>query len=146
MEKFAKKVKSRSLIMSLVTIFIGLTIVILMIIQNKLPNLPDFIRGYQFGITTGLIVIMVYYIVKDLISLRDEKSLRKLYIEETDERNKTIMQQTGAVGMNLCIIGLAFASIVTGFFNQIVFFSLLGATIFASTIKGILILYYNKKL
>ncbi|MDF2589140.1 MAG: hypothetical protein K0S41_2981 [Anaerocolumna sp.] len=146
MEKYAKKVKVRSFIMSIVTLLIGITIIFLMIIQKQLPNVPDFIRGFQFGAFSGLELIMIYYIVKDIISINDEKSLRKLYIKETDERTKAIMQQTGDIGMTICMIGLAFATIVAGFFDQTVFFSLLGATIFTSTIRGVLKLYYHKKL
>lgn len=57
-----------------------------------------------------------------------------------------IMQKTGAIGMSICILGLGFATVIAGFFNEAVFFSLLGATLFAALIKGIFKIYYHKKL
>jgi len=56
------------------------------------------------------------------------------------------MQKTGAMGMAICNIGLGCATVSAGFFNQIVFFSLLGATAFTSLVKGFFKLYYHNKL
>lgn len=40
-----------------------------------------------------------------------------------------IMQKTGAAGINICILGLVLATVVAGYFNKIVFFTLLRATL-----------------
>ncbi len=78
--------------------------------------------------------------------MRDEKALKILQIEECDERTIMIMQKTGAAGFNICIMSLAFATVIAGFVNQTVFFSLLGATLFTALVKFFFIIYYHKKL
>lgn len=63
------------------------------------------------------------------------------HIKENDECTIMIMQKTGAMGMAICNIGLGFSTVIAGFFNQIVFFSLLGATAFTALVKGFFKLY-----
>lgn len=70
-----------------------------------------------------------------------EKELKKLYIKENDERTIMIMQRTGAIGINMFIIGLGFGTIIAGFFNEIVFFTLLVATLVTSLVKGLFKIY-----
>ena len=77
--------------------------------------------------------------------MRNEKALKKLYIEENDERTIMIIQKTGAMGITICIIGLAFTTVIAGFYNQIAFFSLFGATVFTALVKGFFKLYYHRK-
>lgn len=57
-----------------------------------------------------------------------------------------IMQKTGDMGMTICNIRLGCATVSAGFFNLIVFFSLLRATAFTSLVKGFFKLYYHNKL
>jgi hypothetical protein len=56
------------------------------------------------------------------------------------------MQKTGAAGINICIIRLALATIVAGYFNELIFFTLLGATLFVALIKRLFKIYYHKNL
>lgn len=145
MEKFKEKVNQRILRMGLILIFVSVTYFILSINQGNLPEIPDFIRGFQMGAFCGLELVLIYFLVSSLVSVRDEMKLKKLYIKENDERTIMIMQKTGAMGMEICNIGLAFATVVSGFFNEIIFFSLLGATLFTTLIKGFFKLYYHHK-
>lgn len=145
MEKFKEKIRTRVLGMSLITIFSSLTYFILLFNQNNLPNRPNFVKGFQIGAFVGLELVLVYFIAKYLGSMKNDKSLKNLYIEENDERNIMIMQNTGAMGMSICNIGLAFATVIAGFFNQIAFFSLLAATVFTGLVKVLFKLYYHRK-
>lgn len=72
----------------------------------------------------------------------------KLYftLMGNDERKMQIMEKTGAVRINICIVELGFATMISGFFNEIVFFTLLGATIFIALVKGMFKIYYYNKL
>ena len=84
-------------------------------------------------------------IFRNIKATKDENQLKKLYIKENDERTIMIMLKTGAIGINICIIGLAFATIIAGYFNEIAFFTLLGSTLFVALIKGLFKVYYNIK-
>ena len=146
MEKFKEKIRLRVLWMAIITICLSISYIYLSLNSDRLPQIPDFIRGFQFGAFFGVILVLVFFLAKYLGSLRNEEALKKLYIEENDERSIMIMQKTGAFGITICIIGLAFATVIAGFFNEIVFFTLLGATVFTAFVKGGFKLYYHRKL
>ena len=146
MEKFYKKVRIRTILLSIMIILIGLSFGLLHIYQQKAQQLHDFNKGFQVGIFIALELILIYLLVKYIISMRDETALRKLYIKEKDERTILIMQKSGAWGMTICYFGLAFGSLVASFFNKIVFLSLLGATLFTGLVKVSLKIYYSNKL
>lgn len=145
MEKFKEKIRKRTIYMSIIILLLGISYFIFMINRNSLPEVPEFITGFQMGIFIALEIILIYLLVRYTASLKNEKSLMKLSIEENDERTKMIKQMTGAMGTSICDIGLTFASVVAGFFNQIVFFTLLGAVVFTLLVKVVLKIYYNLK-
>ena len=145
MEKFKEKIRIRTIWMVVVIICIAITYSVLLFNQDNLTEISDFIKGFQTGAFCGLQLILIYSLVRNLASMRNEKALRKLYIEENDERTIMIMQKTGAMGITICITGLAFAAVIAGFYNQIAFFSLLGATVFTALVKGFFKIYYHHK-
>lgn len=146
MEKYKAKIRMRMIWMSMALSISAIAYFVLLLNQNQLPKVPDFIKGFQIGAFCGLELVLVYFVARDLGSMRNEKALRKLYIEEHDERAILIMQKTGAWGMVVCSVGLAFATVIAGFYNQMVFLSLLGATVFTALVKGFFKLYYHHKL
>ncbi len=146
MGKFKEKIRVRTLGMTVVAISLALSYLVLFLNQDKLPKMPSFIMGFHTGVLCGLGVLIILDIFKNLRAMRDEKELKKLYIQENDERTIAIMQKTGAMGMAICTIGLGFATVIAGFFNEIVFFSLLGATVFTALVKGFFKVYYHYKL
>jgi hypothetical protein len=146
MDKFKRKIRVRIIWMSAVLICIAFVYIALALAKDNLPVIPDFIRGFHTGVFTGIEIMILLVIVKYIASVRKEESLKKLFIEENDERKMAIMQKSGAWGMTACILGLAGATVVSGFFDQTVFFSLLGALIYTAAVKGILKIYYYRKL
>jgi hypothetical protein len=147
MEKFKIKVQKRVTILALTTIF---TFILYLLLVSGLlmdtPSVPDFIKGFNMGAFCGVELVLVFFTVKFLGSMKNEATLKKLYIEENDERRKMIMEKTGAFGMVLFILISAIATIVAGFFDETVFYTLLGTTMLASLIRGAFKLYYFKKL
>lgn len=107
-------------------------------------NMNDMIDGVRVGLLLGMEVIFLMKIQKTIKALGNEEQLRKLYIQETDERNTYIIQKTGSIGFNIALFGLAFAMFAASFFNMDVCLTLLGATLFLSLIKGGLKLYCRR--
>lgn len=93
-------------------------------------EITDMIRGFQVGIFIGLQTIMILYIVKYRKALNNQDELRKIYIEENDERTKLIKDKIGGVGFNFSLGMIATATIISGFFNQVVFVTLCAALFF----------------
>jgi len=104
-----------------------------------------FIDGFQAGIAACLLGVLIILAVKYFMAINKPDRLKKLYIFETDERRIFIKQKTGNIGMNIIIYGLAVGTAVAGNLNDTVFFSLLGACLFVSAVRGVMKLYYNRK-
>lgn|SRR5690554_4429758 len=146
MDKFKEKIRYRILFL-LITLFSFIAIyLILFLNQDNLLKPSNEIIGFHGGALSSFSVLLILNIFKNIKGMKDENKLKKLYIEENDERAIMIMQKTGAVGINICILGFAIATIIAGYFNRIAFFTLLGSTLFVSLIKGLFKIYYHRKI
>lgn len=100
---------------------------------------------FATGFLIGLQLVMLYFMHKYHTAIQDEDKLKKVYIEENDERGQYIASRIGGTGINLVIAGLSLAMLIACFIDRTVFFSLLGALFFSVLVKGALKLYYNRK-
>jgi len=147
-EEFKKKLLHRQLLICAGMLF-ACFVFILSSRFEKVEAAPEFMRGFidgfQAGVAACLLGVMIIFAVKYFIAISRPDRLKKLYIFETDERRIFIKQKTGNLGMNIIIYGLAVGTSVAGNLNNTVFFSLLGACLFVTLVRGIMKLYYNRK-
>lgn len=140
MEAYRKKLSKR-ITFTIIYGAVVLTIAVVGVFGNFFQTEP-FALGYMSGFCMGLLAVMIFLLVKYRRALQDDERLRKLYVQETDERNSFIEAKTGGMATNAIMFGLALASVVAGFIDQTVFETLLGSTIFAALVKGGLKIYY----
>ena len=148
MDDFKKKIITRQLLL-----VVGLLVVCCAILLSRYyvkaapisENLRSFIEGFQVGIVIGLFGALSYYMIRNITAMRSQERLKKLYISETDERKLFIQRQSGSVGMNIVMYGLATGTVVAGNINDMVFFTLLFALLFVSLVRVSLKLYFRKK-
>lgn len=148
MDDFRKRMQRRQII--LVCGLLGACCAILLSRHyEKAPSASEFLRGFAEGFQTGIIAVTLllpaFFIFRNTFAMRDPERLKRLYISETDERKLMIMQKSGSDGMNVIMYGLAVGAAVAGNFNDTVFFTLLGACLFVTLVRGIMKLYYNLK-
>lgn len=146
MDKFKTKIRNRILLLIILFISLIAVYLVLFLNQDKLPKDSNNIVNFHGGVLTSFGILLVFNIFTNLKAMKDENELKRLYIKENDERSIMIMQKTGAIGINICIVGFAAATIIAGYFNELIFFTLLGATLFVSLIKGLFKVYYHKNL
>ncbi len=142
MENYKKSLKTKNFWMILIIIFI-FAIYLILLINKKF--IDEYDLGFSLGVFTGLSVEILFFITRNLLTLRNEDKLRRLYIKEHDERSLMIKQKTGSIGIQICMIGLGIASLVSIFFDKTVFYSLFAALFFIAIVKAILKIYYMKK-
>lgn len=109
-------------------------------------EIPDFIQGFQFGIFVGVEVNMIILFVKYKWSLLKEERLKELYIKEYDERDRYIKLQTSQTALLINYKLTAVATIIAGFFDIVVFFTLLFVLLTICLVFIFSKIYYNKKL
>lgn len=108
-----------------------------------------FSEGMMAGFRNGLLVAMIFgftvYIIKYRKVMNDDKQLRLAYNRENDERRQQIKLKAGG---NLVIINaviLLFAGIVGGYFNVVIFYSVIGCVVFQLLVSAVIKLYLLKK-
>ncbi len=108
-------------------------------------HVREFIAGYNLGFCIGLELVVIFWIVRYTRALRDDKLLKKFYIKEKDERLIWIRERSGGISITITLAGLALGTIMAGYFNEVVFFTLLGAFFFVALVGASLKLYYRNK-
>ena len=103
-------------------------------------------RGIVMGVSIGVLIVMIAFLVRNILALRDEKKLKKLYVETCDEREIQIWTVARSTAMQLFLmVGLVIA-IVSGYFSMTVSITIL-ACIFLQSVTGFFcMLYYRVKL
>jgi hypothetical protein len=102
-------------------------------------------RGFISGSTMGLIIFMVVCLIRNILALRDEKLLKKLYIKETDERTIQIWTAARARAMQtFMILGLV-SGIIAGYFSMVVCITIIACTFLQAMTGLFFALYYSYK-
>lgn len=117
----------------------------LIAINNQYPWANENMISFDIGVSAGIEIVMVYNVAKYAASIGNNERLKKLYIEETDERAKYISSKIGCKGLTVVMLSLLLAGIIAGYFNITVFITLIAAAVFCALVTVSLKLYYNKK-
>lgn len=107
-----KKLK-RKCIIACICIITG---VIAIILSLKLEGLSELQKTYMSGFAEGLIPVSLVLLIKNILSLKNSKTLRKREIELTDERNIEIQAKSMAVTFRICILLQAIGSAILSIF------------------------------
>jgi hypothetical protein len=148
MEQFKAglKKKIRINIILLILILCGCVIIAFIPTAFSSSETSDFIKGYQIGYLGGISAVIIYHILSCRKALKKPDYLKKLYIQSTDERERYIKQLSCSVAISIAMFGLAFATVIAGFFNMVVFATLAIATLFVVVAFVSCTLYFSKKL
>ncbi|MPQ33479.1 hypothetical protein E4V42_18890 [Clostridium estertheticum] len=144
-QSLSKKLKLMRTFTCLAAVLIALTGTFVRMTTGLNENISDLMPAFQVGMFIGLQIVMLVYIAKYSKALKTEDGLKNLYIEEHDERTKLIDDKTGVSGFNFSLIAITTATIIAGFFNQIIFLTLLAVLFFMLLVSAFLKLYYKNK-
>lgn len=106
----------------------------------------EFHQGFQLGIIALVESMFIYLMGRYIVTLQKPEELKKLYYAEYDERKRTIREKSGGYTIFLCAVAILIVAIIAGYFNEIVFYSLVGCSFFLFITRKILILYYSYKI
>ena len=107
-------------------------------------KLNDSALGFINGLTLGIEIICVFWVFKIRKALKDDKMLRRLYIDEHDERKNFIKLKSGSNLMGKIALGIFVISILASYFNMVVFYTLAITGIFLVLVSLLLKLYWRK--
>lgn len=102
-------------------------------------------RGIISGATCALLLMLVFGVVRILRALKDEKALKKLYIQEHDERSIQIWTSARAAAYQIFLLLGIVAGVAAGYFSMTVSQTILGC-IFSASVLGLLCkVYFSRK-
>lgn len=148
MERYKKTLKTRIALFRIVILLNVILSVSLrfMDTKGKIPNAVRNITDFQTGFMLGLAIVSLFILIKYCKLLKNERMLREAYLKETDERMILIRSKAGMPALLITSVLMISAGIIAGYFNIIVFYSLL-ATGLCQLLLGVsLKFYYMHKL
>lgn len=86
----------------------------------------SFMEGFYTGFGCALMGAGIALIARNLRLIKNEEKYKRAEIGFLDERNRFIKSATLSTTSSIFIVGLAFAIVVAGMFNSVVFVTLLG--------------------
>ena len=103
-------------------------------------------RGIITGMSVGIMIVMIAFLIRNILALRDEKKLKKLYVETNDEREIQIWTAARSTAMQLFLLVGVVAAIVAGYFSMTVSITII-VCMFLQSMTGLFcMLYYRIKL
>ena len=93
--------------------------------EVDLVNL-SFMQGFYTAFGCALIAAGIAIIIRNVVLLKNDEKFKKAEINYIDERNRFIKSLTFNTTSYIFLVALAFAVVISGMFNSIVFVTLLG--------------------
>lgn len=102
-------------------------------------------RAFVSGAAFGILLVMIFILIRNIRALIDEKFFKKLYVADHDERSNQIYLYSRSAGMQAFLILGLVAAVVAGYFSMVVSFTIMACLVSASVICLLIKLYYSVK-
>ncbi len=155
MEQFRAKLKVQNQAIALCCVFLAAFCFVTAAVEFGALDLPrpagdshwqSMWLGFVSGASAGILALMGFGLARNLRALRDETKLKKLYIQETDERQIQIWTAARARATQLFLMTGLLAGIVAGYFSMTVSITIL-AMVTAHAFLGLACkIYYSIKM
>ena len=150
MEEFRKKVEKR--LKSHIAVGIcSFILFIALFIYTKgaggfTKGTDGFATGYSAGMLSGLAVLEIYNTIMIYTSLHNKEKLKRMYIDETDERNNAVVKETLKTSSMISWYVISVASFAAGLFDKKICITLIAVLCFIALTKYIAHAYYKRKM
>ncbi|MGX8850817.1 hypothetical protein [Amedibacillus sp. YH-ame10] len=152
MEDYKRKLERRRWVACLMLCIATVLVVVEVMMFIKIDKDPNahFNEGFILGFQSGLILVMFVKSIVDIFSLtrtlKDERKIRLLYNKEHDERMQMINAKCGYPLIQSIAMFLIFMAIIAGYFNIIVFYTLVAVVMLLLIVSALFRVYYSKKM
>ncbi len=155
MENFKDKLKIQNISNTVCAVILVLFNIFLLLGKTGLiPNLvptasddrwTDVWSGFATGASTAMLGFMIGGLIRNHKALKDEKALKKLYVNENDERTIQVWTSARAAAFQTFLLLGIVAAVVAGYFNMTVCITII-ATLFCASmvVIGFKFYYANK--
>lgn len=149
MEEFRKQVQKtlnvyRAILIAAIVILIVLNIIEIAAVLGEKSTI-DLGNGFGTGVCASVITLMIINVCRYSAALKNDEKLKKLYILETDERERLIYEKTNSSSFRAVIILLGLAAMVASFFSKPIFYTIVAIIIAIAFVQAAFKFYYRRK-
>ena len=148
MEKFRKKIQRRRIVC-----LGALLVAALFACYNQFVIRPitvgfsgEVMSCFQIGLITAIGFLAAIQFFRLSQALKDDKKMKQFFNQEHDERMKLIRSKAGMPMMLITSILMIVAAIIAGYFNIVVFYTLLSASMVQLIMGATVKIYCLRKL
>lgn len=102
-------------------------------------------RGFISGASMGILGLMLFGLIRNLLAMKDDKKLKKLYNKVHDERMETIYTHARSAAMSVFLIAALVCAIIAGYFSITISLTILACVVAGSLFSVGFKAYYSKK-
>lgn len=102
-------------------------------------------NGFVSGVSFGILLVAIFFLIRNILALCNDKWLKKIYVKDKDERSHQIWSSAQASGLRVSLIAEIVASVVAGYFSVTVSLTIFGCMTAQALICHGFRLYYNMK-
>lgn len=147
MKTFEQEIRKRLIRIVSFLVFSGVAIILALVIKRYGNGGTDSGLSMEIliGGTMGIVITSVYRIQKYRRALHSRETLERLHIQETDERNRSIVLKACSSSLHIAFALLGVAGIVAVLFSRTVFLTIGAILISLLVLYGFLVRYYSRK-
>jgi hypothetical protein len=145
MDQYRKKLRSRILWLSALTLFAALFgIYDVFFASDILKN--SMVFEFQGGLLAGICLLTTINTIRYNNILKDDRRLKLEFNKENDERIKAIKSKAGLPLLLILSVLMIVSAIIAGYFNATIFYTLIIAAVCQALISFLIKLFYMKKM
>ena len=149
MEDFRKQVQKtlniyRAVLIAAIIVLVFLNIIEITALLGE-ESTTDMSNGFGTGACASIITFMAIAISRYHAALKNDEKLKKLYILETDERERLIYEKTNSSSFRTVIILLGFAAMIASFYSKTIFYTIVAIIMVIAFVQAAFKFYYRRK-
>lgn len=145
MEKYKNSLKYK-LVLGVCCLLLAFAIIITFFCLYNRNPINEFSKGFQFGVALGILIYSVIGITLVIAQMKSPKTLKKAYINKTDDREKLIQYKAANLAQQIICLLSFVAMFISLYFDMLIFYTLLISCFFTCIIHIITKLYYRRVL
>lgn len=145
MKNYRKVLKNR-IRSKMIFVMVMLLLIIIINTTNNVDPQLDIIRGLCTGIAIAVELLLVVQIAKYGRTLKDEKSFKKYYYYENDERRVAIRQKAMEASLQIGVGLILIFGIIGSYWSRMITITAFLSVVILAIIKLVPTWYYNKKM
>lgn len=145
MEDYKKTIKRRRTLFILIALIAAGIGIYDGLIMNSIQS-DNIVFSFQCGLAIGIGFLATIKLFRYSKVLKDDMQLKIEYNKENDERSKSIRSKAGMPMLMITSGLILLAGVIAGYFNELIFITLIVVAVCQLTIGAVAKVYYIRKM